>query len=571
VLVGSSKLNNEGVVWSYAVSSLQTVPMLVHRPIVWLYTILLLLLSLQVGAEPVKMKLVASFATWPGVSQLIAYRGRIWFVNGEPFADTNVADVYSTGVSGADIRYERSLFSQDTGTPVVHEGLLYWPFEDPRRSAGSGEYAVTDGSRWQWRSMQSGSVMHVHAMDVCDNHLVAVTGSWTGQLHRRDTQGRWRVQYEFPSGAAPFSRLVSVRSFADRCMVGAFANGAASTKLFAIDGQSAKTIDGWPVSDRVDAITPHHNALFALTDADDGRKLLRFDGSETVAIALPADSRPAALHSDGTNLWLATQEPARSGARGTLWRYEGGQTFRPLARVDSAPISLASLSRRVFVGTYRRSGGSLWMLHDLKASAPKPPVASVAKSLKNDDVRTPSLDADLVDRLYLEIRSVLTATAIGDNFARDLRHGLARHPMRYRAEFGLAITRLLQASYRAAPITMFTRRQVPADDLIRWYLLLALAINGHGKIDPAWITDPAPVVDHDSGKIFQPSIAAIVASGWLNRGDEATLTALFERLQRRTDPAWLKADIIGALAAITGERQPRDVSQWEQWRQNRKP
>lgn len=36
-----------------------------------------------------------------------------------------------------------SLFSQDAGNPVVYNGLLYWPFEDPRRSAGTVEFAVT--------------------------------------------------------------------------------------------------------------------------------------------------------------------------------------------------------------------------------------------------------------------------------------------------------------------------------------------------------------------------------------------------------------------------------------------
>ena len=140
------------------------------------------LLSPGISAKEVRR--VAVFEQWPSVSQLITYRDRVWFVNSKPFEDSNVADVYSYSIKDDSLRYERSLFSQDLGDPVVHDGLLYWPFEDPRRSAGSGEYVVTDGVNWQWHVMQSGSVMHVHAMEVCGGDLVATTGSWTGQLHR---------------------------------------------------------------------------------------------------------------------------------------------------------------------------------------------------------------------------------------------------------------------------------------------------------------------------------------------------------------------------------------------------
>ena len=122
------------------------------------------------------MERVAELKNWPGISQLISYNDRIWFVNSQPYKDTNVADIYSYSPANKMVSYERSLFSQDVGNPVVYQGLLHWPFEDPRRSAGTGEYAVTDGNRWQWQYMQSGSVMHVHAMDaVSYTHLTLPT------------------------------------------------------------------------------------------------------------------------------------------------------------------------------------------------------------------------------------------------------------------------------------------------------------------------------------------------------------------------------------------------------------
>ena len=117
-------------------------------------SVLLLLCSVGSVLLPATVSTAASSATlaqrivtlpqWPGVSQLIVYKDRIWFVNSEPFDDTNIADIHSYSVDTGQVRYERSLFSQDTGNPVVYKGLLHWPFEDPRRSAGTGEYAITD-------------------------------------------------------------------------------------------------------------------------------------------------------------------------------------------------------------------------------------------------------------------------------------------------------------------------------------------------------------------------------------------------------------------------------------------
>ena len=87
---------------------------------------------------------------WPHVSQLIGYDGRLWFANSRKFVNHNSADLYSLDPTSRTLRYERHLFSQDAGDPVVAGGLLYWPFEDSRWSPGRGEYALTDGARLRW-------------------------------------------------------------------------------------------------------------------------------------------------------------------------------------------------------------------------------------------------------------------------------------------------------------------------------------------------------------------------------------------------------------------------------------
>ncbi len=99
------------------------------------------------------LEVLVKVGPWPTLSALIGYRGRVWFANSVRYPDHNSADLYSLGLGAGDIRFERHLFSQDVGTPLVAGGLLYWPYEDPRPSVGWGHIAVTDGDSWQLRVM----------------------------------------------------------------------------------------------------------------------------------------------------------------------------------------------------------------------------------------------------------------------------------------------------------------------------------------------------------------------------------------------------------------------------------
>ncbi len=48
---------------------------------------------LPATSKAAELEQVAVFEQWPAVSQFITYRNRIWFVNSEPYKDTNVADI----------------------------------------------------------------------------------------------------------------------------------------------------------------------------------------------------------------------------------------------------------------------------------------------------------------------------------------------------------------------------------------------------------------------------------------------------------------------------------------------
>lgn len=512
---------------------------------------------------------IASFEQWPAVSQLIAYKNRLWFVNSQPFENTNTADIYSyLPGANASVRYERSLFSQDAGSPVVYEDLLYWPFEDPRRSASAGEYAVTDGSDWRWQVMQDGQAMHVHAMSVCDDKLVAVTGSWTGQFLAQEDDKRWQLQYDYPAGSASFSRLVSVGQYKNRCIVSAFANGKKEAKLFAVGASGNTALTGWPVSDRVDGMTVHKDDLFAFADTGNQRSFLRYDGAKTHTITLPDFHRPLSMHSNGTKLWLVTSySKGEQNNRGGLWLYNGNDGFKPLANIEHRPVSIASFEGKVYIGTYNKSGGSLWSYTDNTADVVQPsPAYDIVLPKKNSSAQ---LDQSLIDTIVDELSKIISDPANIEDSARGLRKAFAHHSDLYLPEFGAAITHLLTRPMQDKQVSMFSGVSVSQRDLVSWYLLSTLAINGHGKIDPAWITSTSAsfetISENTSGKIFEPAIAAIVAAGWINQSDNETLSALMQRLNNEADPLWIKSDVIGALTALTKKPFAYDIEKWNQW------
>ena len=43
---------------------------------------------------------------WHGVSQMVLFDDRLWFINSNPYKDTNAADLYSLALNTGEVRYE---------------------------------------------------------------------------------------------------------------------------------------------------------------------------------------------------------------------------------------------------------------------------------------------------------------------------------------------------------------------------------------------------------------------------------------------------------------------------------
>jgi len=153
---------------------------------------------------------------WPVVSQLISYGDRLWFVNSVKGVNHNSADLYSVPHAGGAPRYERHLFRQDAGDPVVHRGLLYWPHEDGRTEPGIGVFEVTDGTRWEFGEIPTERAFHVHAMAEADGALYAAPSAWKGSVARsRDGGASWDGIYLHPTPERKVSRITTLAILVD--------------------------------------------------------------------------------------------------------------------------------------------------------------------------------------------------------------------------------------------------------------------------------------------------------------------------------------------------------------------
>ncbi len=179
-------------------------------------------LTLPTATAQEALPILSRIGPWPEASNLIGYQGRLWLSNSVKWENHNSADLYSYDPATGDLRYERQLFSQDAGRPAILNGLLYWPFEDNRFSIGWGQFMITNGTDWQFRTIPTGQIFHSHAMAVVGDRLISADSAWRAGLDVSDDGGlTWRRIYEHPTPTGRVSRIVELFAIGDR-VVGLF-------------------------------------------------------------------------------------------------------------------------------------------------------------------------------------------------------------------------------------------------------------------------------------------------------------------------------------------------------------
>ncbi len=517
-----------------------------------------LLLVVAGNAVARELVLLAEPGPWPHVSSLVGYGGRLWFVNSRKFVNHNSADIYSYNPLSGRTRYERHLFSQDAGDPVVFGGLLYWPYEDPRFSMNRGEFSLTDGTYWQWRSMSVGEAFHIHAMAARDGELWAAFSAWRAGMLRSDDRGvTWRVAYEHPTPDGDVTRITTLASNGDALFAGLSTTvGDDEATLLRVAGGRVDAVESWPRGQSTTGLVAWRGHVYGLHDVRGERAVWRNGGGASERIVALDGVRVRALAAGEDALWAISA--GRSG--GALWRSGDGLYWSIVQRfADATPVALGGYGADIYVGVERPNGrGGLW--------GPPPP-AGRGSALTGDlphwppAAPGPALEPALaaLDRTLADAGALAATNGRLTQFVHFL--AMTRTP-----ELGTALSERLLRAMPEATVDLFGgNREIPASRVARWDLMWTIARVGHGRIPPALIEAPWTVRANRSEKYFEPAPAAMWAAAELGQTDDATLAALIARLDRPGDPDWLAGDVVGALTALTGERFGYDIAAWRRW------
>ena len=500
---------------------------------------------------------LAKVGPWSGVSGLIDYGGRLWFVNSVKFVNHNSADVYSYDPVTGTTRYERHLFSQDAGEPVVFRGHLFWPFEDARFSARKGEYMVTNGRDWQWRVLPDGEVFHVHAMATHRGALIAATSAWRAGLQRSEDGVTWHVTYDHPSPPRTVTRITTLATLGNTLYAGLTEHRQKGSKLLKWVGDTLHPVVGWPAGTAVTSLTAFHGWLYGVNTTAGGSALWRTDGNTAHRITGLDGHVVSDLVAGPDALWAVTAD--RND--GTLWRSADGLTWKAEQRfIDATPLDVYVYSGKVYVGTTGPAGhGTLW----------GPPPPSPSETRAGVPPLMPTTPPLAVDQVLAELDILDRLLADGSNYAGHGRRLLAQLQLLALSRLsavGAALAARLDGPFPDSKIKMFGRQlTVPAARMARWYLLRALALNGHGRISPDLLLGPWKERPNRPEKyLYLPSAAAWTAAE-IGQGDDETIATLIAGIGRTNQPLWVRGDFIGALTALTGQRIGYNVAAWRNW------
>ena len=513
-------------------------------------------LPVRGSTEPPVLVMLSQPGPWPGVSGIIGFNGRVWFVNSVKFRNHNSADVYSYNPVSGLTRYERHLFSQDAGDPVVAGGLLYWPFEDARFSAGRGEYAVTDGQRWTWRALSEGETFHIHAMGALGNTLYAATSAWRGGLQRSTNSGRtWTVVYDHPTEERRVSRITNLAVLDGTLYAALTSYTQAGPKMLRLENGKLTPVPGWPTGQRTGALQSHAGWLYGVNEREQKRSVWRSNGTRIERVADLDGVAVRAFASSATALWAV----AAGNGRGALWRSLDGANWSLVQQFDDAePLDVGVYAGQVYVGTLNAEGrGALW-------GPPAP--AAVEPATTGLLAPSPAANSIGADKVLHQMAAGISRGPDFKEYRKLLHNYLQPLALDRSPDSGEAMSRLLNDD--APDIELHAiggALRAPLSQVNRWYLLWGIGLNGNGRVPPEFLSELWRDSPNRAEKYFNIAPGAAWTIAQLGLGDGEYIDRLIARLDAPNEPNWLAGDWIGALTALTGERFGYDTDAWKQW------
>lgn len=556
------------------------------------------------GAQP--LPVLARVGPWPAVSQLVGYRGKLWFANSVKGVNHNSADLYTYDPGTGGLRYERHLFSQDAGDPVVAGGLLYWPLEDSRFSLGWGQFMVTNGQGWELGTIPTAQIFHTHALARQGQRLVAATSAWRGGLQVSSDRGiSWRAVYDHPTQRGRVSRIVTLATLSNSAgdtVIGYIKerrDGKDLRRLLRLREYAVIEVPGWPQQRSIAAMAAHQGSLYAAVILPEGIAIWRTDGNSSEAMTPPRRYwRVQGMASGPEGLWVVTGAGAVSGAEalpgadatGQVWFSADGVSWKQrYSLAGGEPRHIAIHGGRPYVGGEGADGrGILW--------GPARPVSLEAvplEAVSSGAMASEAVSSEAVARVVTALPSrgkpagavdravdwekasrklerAIREAGKGDARGRKLRDLVYRYALSGPPRE--LISGLLARTNGQGTVSLFHGKvNVAQVTYVRWILLWGMGISGQGAVPLELITLPWRAPQNYPEKYFESPPAAMWAAAMVKQDGRETIAALIERLGRVNEPMWLKGDAVGALTVLTGQRFAYDFAAWRNWWRESEP
>ncbi len=501
-------------------------------------------------AGKLQLDVIAKVGPWPVASRLIGYRGKLWFANSVKGRNHNSADIWSFNPNTSEVRYERHLYSQDAGHPLVYKGLLYWPFEDALQSAGNGIVEVTDGKTWKPLTISNPPIYHTSQLLEWNDGLLAITGTRNaGMQLSKDAGLSWQEFYIHPTPATHVSRLKEMIVFAGETY--AALSDVKVKRLVRWTGSGFRTVNGWPLNRYFNGLTVHRDGLFGIVGRGREREVWRFDGRRSVRVGFKGPF--VDMTSDGEQIWLVAND-------GRLWSSPNGSEWSRHGNLENGrPVSIQSVAGGIYVAGAGEDGrGIVWGSRDHDIPLGGRPPRLVSSSISDSGETNWQEIGQQIDTL------LAASSTYGGAQTGELRE-LMNRASSNGAPPGFFLDRLKVKAPDVKISAFGGNMELQAEDIARSTILAAMERSGQAEVPVEFLLDPWTSTPNSFEKYFEIELSALRAVAASRQNDRETIAALVTRLDFADDPPWLKSQVIGTLTAISGKHFGYDIAAWKGW------
>lgn len=506
--------------------------------------------NIAAADDPIALDIIARIGPWPYASRLIGYRGRLWFANSVKYRNHNSADIWSMNPQNGNMRLERNLFSQDAGTPIMFNDLLYWPHEDALLAGGTGEISATNGEDWSVFNIESALMYHTSELIDFHGKLMAVTGARNAGLQTSLDDGRsWKQLYDHSAPRTHIARIKDVTQLGNDYY--ATLRDKKTQRLVKWNGTGFDPVASFQFNRPIRGLTAHDGAIHAIVGRGENREIWKSDGQSSSNLGRKGNFIDIA--SDGETLWAITNEGLLFSIRNGEWqhhsRLKGGK-----------PTSIEAVDGAIYAAGAGDDGrGIIWgpKVHKLKGVNKK--IAAMP-----GPISTAAVAIDW-DELGQKIDNLLTDPVTYKGYSNGDLTALLDRAVTMVAPAGFFAKRL-DANIPDIAIHVFSgNSKTKALDLAYANILRAMEKSGQTGVPTELLTVEWTAQPNSYEKYLARPLMALKTIATTGQNDDATIDALIARLDYKDDPDWLRSQVIGTLTAVTGEHHGYDIAAWKTW------